>query len=191
MGIIQSSMFRAGIIVVVCLFAFCDALAFEKRSEPDPVEGVPKIYWALFRGGITEDEKDDFRAKLPFESITLERTPCYGPCPVYTVTLHRSGKAELHAVKNMPELGDFSGEIDPLSYGRLCYFMEQSHFAKLKDIYQPPLRWTDDSTCIVTAKTGGGVVKKVSDYGGVGPIELWAIQQLMDGFRERIAWKPK
>lgn len=182
---------RTCLITMVFLFAFRDAVAFEKRSEPDPVEGVPKVYWALFRGGITEDENDDFRAKLPFESITLERTPCFGASPVYTVTLHRSGKAELHAVKNMPKSGDFVGEIDPLSYGRLCYFMEHSHFSDFKNVCQPPIRWTDDSTCIVTARLDGGVVKKVSDYGTVGPIQLWAIQQLIDGFRERVVWKPK
>ena len=177
------------LVTIGFLLAVPNANAVEKRAEPEPVEGVPSIYWALFRGGITEDEVAGFRAKLPYERIILERTPCYGPCPVYTVTLHRSGKAELHAVRNLPKSGDFIGELDVLSFGRLCYFLDRFRFTDFKERYQPNLLWTDDTTCIVTVQPVGKEAKKVSDYGTVGPIELWTIQQLIDGFRERIEWK--
>ncbi len=178
------------LVPLVCLLSAITTWAVEKRAEAPPVPGVPAIYWSLYRGGLTEDEKGDFRAKLPYESIVLERTPCYGSCPVFTVTLHRSGKAELHVVRNLPKTGDFVGEIDALSFGRLCYALDQFHFQDFKDRYQPELMWTDDTTCIVTAHLGGDKVKKVSEYGSVGPIELWTIQQLIDGLRERIQWKP-
>lgn len=179
------------LLTIVCILAASTGRAVEKRAEPEPVEGVPSIYWALFHGGITEDEIADFRAKLPYESITLERTPCFGTCPVYTVTLHRSGKAELHAVRNLPKTGNFVGELDALSFGRLCYVLDHYRFKDFKDRYLPAMAWTDDTTCIVTARKGTKDVKKVSDYGTVGPIELWTIQQLIDGFRERIEWKSK
>lgn len=178
-------------IRLVCFLAALIARADEKRAELAPVDGVPSIYWALFRGGIPEDEVEGFRAKLPYESVTLERTPCYGPCPVYTVTLHRSGEAELHGERNLPLSGDFVGELDALSFGRLCYALDHFHFNEFKDSYAPPMRWTDDTTCIVTVRTDNKGEKRVSDYGSVGPIELWTIQQLIDGFRERIKWKAK
>lgn len=179
------------ILAIISILAVPAVKAVEKRAEAPPVAGVPAIYWPLFRGGLTEDEAAEFRATLPYESITLERTPCYGACPVYTVTFHRTGKAELHAVRNLPKSGDFVSELDALSYGRLCYVLDHFRFRDLEASYQPAIRWTDDTTCIVTARSAGQNAKKVSDYGTVGPIELWTIQQLIDGFRERCEWKPK
>src|SRR5262245_54478159 len=59
---------------------------------------VPTPFKPLYRGpGIQRSNISAVWADLPYDSISLERTECYGPCPVYRVTLHRNGRAELHA----------------------------------------------------------------------------------------------
>lgn len=50
--------------------------------------------------------------------------------------------------------------------------------------------WTDSPTFMVTA-VSGSIAKSVSDYAGVGPIELWAVQEAIDSVAQRISWKPK
>jgi hypothetical protein len=157
---------------------------FVASDEP---ASVPDRYKQLYRPGLSMEDVEAFRTKLPYDSISLHRTPCYGTCPVYTVTLYRTGKAEFEAISHLPTLGKFTGEIDPFTYGRLCYLIDNSHFKEMKSSYRAS--WTDDSTCVVTV-TEGTSRSEVSDYGRVGPIELWAIQELIDAIREKIQWKP-
>lgn len=148
---------------------------------------MPDRYKPLYRPGLSREELEGFRAQLPYDRISLHRTPCYGTCPVYAITLHRNGKAELEATRHLPALGKFTGEIDPFTYGRLCYLIDNSHFKEMKSSYRAS--WTDDSTCVVTVAEGARRTE-VSDYGRVGPIELWAIQELIDAIRQQIDWKP-
>jgi hypothetical protein len=148
---------------------------------------VPAIYQQLYRGGLPHEEVDQFRANLPYGSISLQRTPCYGTCPVYTITLYRTGKADFEATRYLPNLGKFTGEVDPFTYGRLCYLIDNSRLGEMKPSYSA--NWTDAPTCIV-AFTEGTTRKEISDYGSVGPVELWAVQELIDTIRTRIEWKP-
>src|SRR5437867_12355202 len=58
---------------IICILVVPAVEAADNRSESDGVEGVPSLYWPLFRGGIPQDEVAEFRAKLPYESVTLDR----------------------------------------------------------------------------------------------------------------------
>ncbi len=87
----------------------------------------------------------------------------------------------------MPKTGNFVGEVPLETYGRLCYLLEQSQFGRMNDSYRA--NWSDDATCIVTVSAKRSQ-KVVSDYGSVGPIELWAIQESIDAARNEIEWKP-
>ena|SRR5438445_9510076 len=46
-------------------------------------------------------------------SITLERTPCYGHCPVYTVTVHGNGMVEYLGKSNVDIPGAQMTTVDP------------------------------------------------------------------------------
>jgi hypothetical protein len=148
---------------------------------------VPERYRLLYEPGLDEDDRTKLRQLLPFESISLSRDGCFGDCPVYSVTFHRTGNAEFEATAYLPELGKFTGKIDLKTYGRLCYLIDHSRFQDMKPRFSS--NWTDDSTCVV-AITQGEKRTEVSDYGSVGPIELWAIQELIDATRGDIAWTP-
>ena len=154
--------------------------------ESPIADTVPAIYRPLFDMSSQEDA-NSIRSRLPFESITIERGQCFGMCPVYKMVLYRDGRADLDAEKYMPDLGQFTGEVPLYTYGRLCYFIESSHFMEMNSKYSANA--TDLRTCTVTV-WGKGVLKDVSDYGTVGPIQLWAIQQLLDAVRDEIEWKP-
>jgi hypothetical protein len=150
------------------------------------VSNVPTTYKPLYSGGLTEEDAKTLRGSLPYDSINIRRTPCFGTCPVYELVLHRDGSAELNAQAHLPRLGKFIGEVRIHTYGRLCYLIESSRFHEMSSSYRA--NWTDSSTCIVTV-TSGTTVKAVSDYGGVGPIQLWAIQELLDAVKAEIEWK--
>ena len=156
-------------------------------GETRATEGVPAKYRQIYEGYFGFRDGGKSREALPFESITLERTECYGTCPAYKVTFFRSGAARLEAIAHMPIEGSFESEIDIGRFARMCFALEKFGFASFKSDYRAP--WTDDATCIITATTAKGS-KIVSDYGEVGPIELWTIQSALDRTRQELHWKP-
>jgi len=195
-------------ILVVTPFA----VAQVPRQNSGGPSGVPAEFQFLYQG-IRSGQLQAVWAALPYESITLERSNCMIPCPAYKVTLHRGspkgqgrdtyedrfGLAELHAAvparslddytRLFPEKsGDFAGRVDIWTYGRLCYLLSTSQFANMSDRYAS--NWTDARTITVTA-TASGKTKVVSEYGGVGPSELWGIQQAIDSIAQGVNWTPR
>jgi Domain of unknown function (DUF6438) len=161
----------------------------EVRAAPwvSVASNIPPVYMPFFSVGMDPNEVETARSRLPFESVSLRRTPCFGTCPVYEMVLHRDGKAELDAQAHTSKLGKFTGEVTLFTYGRLCYLIESSHFSEMNSNYEANV--TDLPTCIVTV-SNGTTMKSVSDYGRVGPIQLWAIQEVLDRVKDEIEWKP-
>ncbi len=44
--------------------------------------------------------------------FSLERTPCFGKCPAYTVTIMADGTARYKGRSNAPREGEFTGKVD-------------------------------------------------------------------------------
>ncbi len=109
--------------------------------------------------------------------------------PVYKVTLHRDGGAELHVEGDCKlAKGDTVSVVGCRAFGRYCCAFDSIHFQALAPRYEAD--WTDDATCIVTASSGEKE-KTVSDYGTVAPIGLWMVQQVLDVFVDSAEWSPK
>ncbi len=186
-----------GSISAMCaMLVFLDACSRKADTDapkplvffaPTTVTNVPDVYKPLYLGNLPAEKMEAFRAALPYESISLERTPCSDSCPVYRVTLYRSGRAELDAKAFLPKTGEFTGQVDLPTFARLCYALDSSGFKDFQDQYRADL--TDNEACIITVSTGKSQ-KTVTDYGAIGPIQLWTIEQLIDGIRESMDWKP-
>jgi len=154
---------------------------------PATISNVPDICKPLYLGELLVDRVAAFRAGLPYESVSLERTTNSASSPIYRVTFHRSGQAELTTNALPPKIGKFTGQVDLPTFARICYVLDNSRFNDFQDKYRAnPL---ENTACIVTVSTGKSQ-KTVTDYGAIGPIQLWTIEQLIDGVRERTDWKP-
>jgi len=152
---------------------------------PETITNVPDAYKPLYLGNLSADKMEAFRAALPYESISLERTTNSGSSLIYRVTFHRSGKAEFDEFQPKPHQA--TGQIDLPTFARLCYALDSSGFKDFQDQYRAnPL---ENTACMVTVSTGTSR-KTVTDYGTIGPIQLWTIEQLIDRARGQIVWKP-
>ena len=126
---------------------------------------------------------------LHFDRIELERAGCFWGCPVYTATLWRDGRASYSGYRNARRTGGFQGRVDALSYGWLCYLIEESHFDRLESDYSANA--TDLETTIVRVWPGtGGQPIVVRDYGDAGPINLWGLRREIDAIVDEITWTP-
>jgi hypothetical protein len=138
--------------------------------------------------GVSIGQYEQALQALPFERIELERTGCFGFCPIYTVTLFRDGKAGYHGEAFVKNTGDFTGSIHISAFGRLCYLLERLGFWELEPEYNAP--WTCSPTAYLRVwRAGEADPIVVKDYGEYGPIDLWALQQAVDAVADRIEWK--
>ena len=183
--------FLSVFLVMVVFLGACSRRANTDNQKPlvffapDMVTNVPDVYKPLYLGNLPADRLAAFRAGLPYDSISLARTTNADASPIYHVTFHRSGEAELEVFQ--PKKSEAVGLIDLPTFARLCYALDTGGFKNFKDKYRAdPL---DYSACMVTVSTGKSQ-KTVTDYGTIGPIQLWTIEQLIDGVRGRIEWKP-
>ncbi|MEP6849988.1 MAG: DUF6438 domain-containing protein, partial [Acidobacteriota bacterium] len=71
--------------------------------------------------------------------ITLERGPCFGRCPQYTVTISADGKIEFEGKTNTKVIGKASGKISENDLKELVTAFEKINYFDLKE------RYTDDA----------------------------------------------
>src|SRR5258708_38935278 len=108
--------------------------------------------------------------------ITLQRTPCFGMCPEYTVTLKEDGTVTYSGRQYVRTPGDHTWKIDPAAVRALAREMEAAGFFDLQDTYTS--RITDNPTTYTTLRIGSRT-KKVQDYVS-GPPKLKDIEAKID-----------
>lgn len=96
--------------------------------------------------------------------ISLQRTNCYGKCPVYKVTLLGSGTIEFNGYANTKMLGQYSAQIPVDSMRALLTEIETKGYFGLKDSYEE-YQMTDLPT-VFTEVEIDGVLKKIKHYQG-------------------------
>ena len=134
------------------------------------------------------EKAKDVLPLLQYDSISLERTPCFGPCPVYVVTFFKDGRATLET-SNWQDGSKkyYEGKIWMGSYVRLTQMVDLARSVAHQSEYMG--QWTDDYTAIVRASSGDETWT-VSDYGRVAPVEIWALEVLLHSFQESSEWVP-
>ncbi len=155
------------------------------RAPGPPLAPAPPSLQDLIAGS-SELSANDLDAHCAIDSIALERTVCFGECPIYTVTFFRSGKAEYVGEAYVDRVGRYEGKLAERSFARLCQLVEHASFGNMKAEYLGA--WTDAPSAQVTV-TERGQTRKVLDYDEVGPPELWALEQALDNLASRVKWR--
>jgi hypothetical protein len=126
-------------------------------------------------------------AESPVTEISLQRTPCFGSCPVDKVVLHSNGSAEYTGTRFVELLGTYTGRISAEDFKRLAKMLEDKQFFEMNDDYRKPI--TDQAT-LITRATRGGKAKEVKDYGSAAPKAMQEIEKAIVEAMGKIAWKP-
>ena len=64
------------------------------------------------------------RADSGITKISLERTACYGTCPVYKLTVYRSGRVEFQGTDHVRQKGSRRGKISSGDFDKLVKKIE-------------------------------------------------------------------
>jgi hypothetical protein len=115
----------------------------------------------------------------------IERTACFGDCPVYTFIIKSDGSFRYKGEKFTQRQGEFTGTVPVGEFDRLAQFIKDIGFMQLSDTYD---RADTDSSTVFTMVVMSGQRKVVSDYAQAGPSKLWAIERLIDDLLTKAHW---
>lgn len=115
--------------------------------------------------------------------ITLERTACMGYCPMYKVTLRRDGTATYVGRDFVERKGTYTGKF--YGFSRLAQLIETRGYFSMKDRYTIN---ASDLPSAITSVVRAGQRKTITNYGDEGPVELWGIEQAIDGVLANVKW---
>jgi hypothetical protein len=118
--------------------------------------------------------------------VTLERTPCFGACPVYTVSISGAGSVRFVGTRFTTRLGVATAEIPPGRVDSLVEELRQGGYFEFADAYVADApgcgRYATDSPTVITSVVAGGARKEIRhDYGcGDAPPGLGALEKRID-----------
>ena len=106
--------------------------------------------------------------------IKLEKTACFGPCPIYSVIIYGDGTVIYDGIKFVDNIGKSTHQIPKEHVDDLVELIYDLNYFSLKDRYAA--NWTDDSTVITSVKINHEQ-KTVTNYGHFGPDRLHEIEK--------------
>ena len=118
--------------------------------------------------------------------IRLERTACFGSCPIDTVVLRPDGTASYEGKRFVDRIGEYEGTFAQDDFRKLAAEFEAIGFFQLNDRYRRPIT---DQPSRITSATRGASVKKVDNYGNAGPRNLKDLEDRILKVAQTITWK--
>jgi uncharacterized protein DUF6438 len=117
-------------------------------------------------------------------TITLERTACFGACPVYTVTITGDGRVEYEGKEFVRVKGRASATIPAADVAALAAAFDKAGYFSLQDKYTANI--TDLPTNITSIRIDGRF-KQIVDYYGA-PQALKDLERQIDRVGRTSQW---
>ena len=122
---------------------------------------------------ISEKKEKQVKKEL---IISLERTPCYGTCPIYKMEVFSDGSAFFHGERFVDKIGDFQFTVSKKTIDYILKQAEEIDFFEMKDKYTGNI--TDLPKTITFIKSEKGEKKIVNYYNS--PKILKEFESLVD-----------
>jgi hypothetical protein len=119
-------------------------------------------------------------------AVSLERTPCFGSCPVYRIAVSPAGVLTYEGKANVRLIGTASGQIPAKRVEALLVELERAGyftFASRYALSEPTcVRYATDSPTTISSATFRGRTKRIEhDYGCGGvPGALTLLEKRID-----------
>jgi hypothetical protein len=118
--------------------------------------------------------------------ITLERTACFGGCPVYRIAVSAAGNLTYEGRANVRRLGAATGQVPPARVQALLSELDRAGYFSFAGRYtsaEPTCgRYVTDSPSAITSVRLRGRTKRIEhDYGcGAAPGALVVLERRID-----------
>jgi hypothetical protein len=124
----------------------------------------------------------------PNVAITLERTACFGACPVYTITIYDNGDVVYNGKNFVPVKGEQKSQLDPATVAAMVKAFEDVGYFDWKGNYNQQI--VTDLPSAITSVTANGKTQRIVHYAGdhTAPIALPFLEQWIDDMTGSSAW---
>ena len=85
--------------------------------------------------------------------VSLKRTPCYGKCPTYRITIKDNGELVYEGKRFVEKLGTYQGSITTEDLENIRRKVVEMDFFSLENAYDVPI--SDFPTCVTTVRMDG------------------------------------
>lgn len=130
------------------------------------------------------------KQKYEIENLIVNKSPCFGACPMYKLEFTKDGTAYLDArnfLKNKLK-GKYSARLNKESIGNLFKELNELDFPKLNDKYGNK-QITDLPATDLEIRYNGHNIKKIHDYGNRGTAELGKFYLYVDSLIYAQQWE--
>jgi len=117
--------------------------------------------------------------------LYIEKTACYGTCPVYRTEIFLTGKMIFQGTANTKLTGRYCATIDKNILNRLIDAFNTQLYFSFNDAY---LSRVKDLPTTTTRINYNGKQKKVLDY-DKAPRELKALEKMLETIVDTTSWK--
>lgn len=129
--------------LLVLALAACSVVAPQPTATPSPAPTPTPDYSSV--------------------QITLERTACFGFCPIYKITIHGDGTVEYDGERNVTVTGHQTSQLTQAQLAELVAAFQQAGYFDLKENYTAPVT---DLPSTITSFSFEGRSKLITNYGG-------------------------
>ena len=134
----------------------------------------------------TSQESSPVSDRASASAITLERTACFGRCPVYRLAVSATGAVTYEGTANVRRIGAATGQIPADRVTALVSELERAGYFSFADRYAPAElacgRYATDLPTVITSVTLRGRTKRIEhDHGcGGAPGALVVLERRID-----------
>nr|WP_299340194.1 DUF6438 domain-containing protein [Allomuricauda sp.] len=136
-------------------------------------------------GGIFE--LDDNQTSYTIEQVSIETVPCFGTCPVFTLTIDKTGNTQFIGKEHVSKKGKFTTKIPQQTVDALWAMIAYAKLKELKNEYENP--WADGRTVTIRVDFSDGSTKKIRDHGLQGTFGLRSIYDKLMELVTKTDWK--
>lgn len=124
--------------------------------------------------------------QVPADSVffQLDRTPCFGSCPVFKVVVKGNGDAVYTGRRFAPREGIFTGKLTAAQMAELRKMADEAGFFGMEDRYDGQV--TDLPSTIIRMSSGGRTKKVVGRVGP--PVAFKEFAKFAEGLFEQVQW---
>jgi len=169
--------------LVVAIVALFVVAAAQSCAVPRPNQEASTRSSATIQAGT--DKRDD--RKHVITEVGLERTACFGNCPVYTLVIQCDGNFRYHGEKWVRR-GDFTGKIAKGRWEKLVAAALDAGYMDLENDYDARVT---DMPNVYTTVVMDGKKKTIRDYANAAPEKLQEFERLLFESLEDARWNEK
>ena len=118
----------------------------------------------------TGAERLDRSSSAPGSAVTLERTACFGSCPVYRISVSPAGLVSYDGRADVRQTGTATAQIPSQRVDSLLQELERAGYFTFADRYVPSEptcgRHSTDSPSAISSATYRGRTKSIEHYYG-------------------------